>query len=59
MQDWIKIDAERPPINALVVFYVPLARYIWSSGVDYDQVKAEYPAATHWKIITHEPTSSV
>lgn len=57
MQDWVKIDDGRPPANALVVFYVPLARYIWCSGVDYDQVKAEYSTATHWKVVTEEPKS--
>lgn len=53
--DWIKIDSERPPSLALVVFYVPFGRYIWSCGSDYDQIKAEYPAATHWKVISYEP----
>ncbi len=55
MMEWVKIDTEKPPAHALVVFYVPFARYIWSSGLDYDQVRAEYPTATHWKVVTLEP----
>ena len=57
MEDWIKIDAARPPDNALVVWYVPFARYVWSSGRDYDQIKDEFPAASHWKLVTNEPPS--
>lgn len=55
MGDWVKIDEARPEDNALVVFYVPIARYIWACGRDFDQIKAEYPTATHWKIISLPP----
>jgi hypothetical protein len=44
-----------PPDDALVIYYVPIARYIWGCGLDYGQIKAEYPAVTHWKVATREP----
>jgi hypothetical protein len=53
--DWVEMAVDRPPGEALIVFYVPLARYIWGCGLDYDQIKAEYPAVTHWRIAMREP----
>lgn len=56
MDGWTPIDHnERPRAHALIVYYVPFARYIWGSGVDFDQIKAEYPGVTHWKEMTREP----
>lgn len=54
--NWIMMDAPtRPPDNALIIYYVPFARYVWGSGLDYIQIKAEYPGCTHWAISTNEP----
>lgn len=53
--EWNLIDGDRPPSNALIIYYVPFARYIWGSGMDYTQIKAEYPGVTHWKVATLEP----
>lgn len=55
MQDWVKMEEKRPPANALIVYYQPLRRYIWGCGSDYDQIKGEYPATTHWKVVTTDP----
>ena len=52
---WTKISDGMPPDDALVIYYVPIARYIWGCGLDYGQIKAEYPAVTHWKVATREP----
>lgn len=54
-QGWTKMSDGMPPDEALVIYYVPIARYIWGCGLDYQQIKAEYPAVTHWKVATREP----
>lgn len=54
---WTQIDAPFPPPDALIIYYVPLARYVWGCGLDLQQIKAEYPAVTHWKIATLAPES--
>ncbi len=56
--DWILID-EVPPPDSLVVYYVPIARYIWGCGKDYQQIKAEYPACTHWRVVFDAPMTRV
>lgn len=53
--DWQPMDGLRPPGASLIVYYVPLARYVWGCGLDYDQIKAEYPGVTHWRIAMKEP----
>ena len=53
--DWIPVDDKRPPDAALVIFYIPIARYVWGCGLDYEQIKAEYPGVTHWKVATLGP----
>ncbi len=54
-EGWTAMSVGRPPDDALIIYYVPIARYIWGCGLDYDQIKAEYPAVTHWKVATREP----
>jgi hypothetical protein len=51
---WTPIDAPFPPPDALIIYYVPLARFIWGCGLDIQQIKAEYNP-THWKIATYAP----
>jgi len=55
--EWNPIEGLLPPQHALIIYYVPFARYIWGSGLDYSQIKAEYPGVTHWKVATLEPES--
>jgi hypothetical protein len=55
MKEWMKMGDERPHPDALVVFYVPNARYVWASGVDYDHIKVEFTTATHWRVVTEAP----
>ena len=52
---WTAINEKKPPDEALVIYYIPIARYVWGCGLDYQQIKAEYPAVTHWKVATREP----
>jgi hypothetical protein len=54
-ESWTPIDSPRPPSDALVVYYVPLAKYAWGCGLDLEQIKAEYPSVTHWKVLTYAP----
>lgn len=58
MSDWVLIE-EIPPKNAQIVYYVPEARYIFGTGSDYVQVKAEHPACTHWRILFEPPMTRV
>lgn len=52
---WTPIDSSRPNPDDLIIFYIPIARYVWGCGLDYDQIKGEYPAVTHWKVATVAP----
>lgn len=56
--DWVLID-EVPPSTACIVYYVPVGRYVWGVGTDYQQVKAEHPSCTHWRIAFEAPMSRV
>lgn len=55
MHEWVSIDSKRPDDKDLVIFYVPLGRYVWGVGSDYDQIKGEYPTATHWSLVLKAP----
>lgn len=52
---WYLMDSGKPPDDALVIYYVPVARFIWGCGLDYDQIKGEYAGVTHWKVATNAP----
>lgn len=52
---WTPIDAVRPADDALVIYYIPIARFIWGCGRDYDQIKGEYAGVTHYKVATYAP----
>ena len=54
-ETWTRMEDKMPPADSLIIYYVPIARYVWGCGQDYQQIKAEYPAVTHWKIATREP----
>ena len=55
--DWVPYEfPERPPENALVVYFDPPGKFIWAAGKDYEQAKKEHPGVTHWKAILLPPT---
>jgi hypothetical protein len=54
--DWVKFDSARPADHAMVIFYVPDAKYVWGVGQDYDSIKVEYPNVTHWAVFSMPPS---
>lgn len=54
MRDWEPITIF-PPSNALCIFYVPEANYVWACGKDIEMIKKDYPKATHWKVMADAP----
>lgn len=55
MQPWIIFETSRPEPFAMVLYYVPDARYVWGTGADYDQVKVDYPSVTHYQVFGMPP----
>lgn len=53
---WIEFDSARPADEAMVIYYVPKAKYVWGVGQDYDSVKVEYPTVTSWALFSMPPT---
>lgn len=54
-EGWTEVTIGEPPSDALVLFYMPPVRYLWATGLDFNRIMAEFPAVTHWKVVTREP----
>jgi hypothetical protein len=52
---WHPVEGEMPPLNALLLYYTEGPNYIFGCGKDIAKTKEDYPAITHWKILTDEP----
>jgi len=55
MGEWKTFNDNRPMANDLVIYYVPSAKYVWGVGSDYDHIKQEYPAVSHWRVVSNPP----
>ncbi len=53
---WTQFDSARPADKAMVIYYVPEAKYVWGVGADYDTIKVEYPTVTDWAVFSMPPT---
>ena len=54
--EWMPI-AEDPPPDALCLFFVPPSSYAHRVGEDVQTMRDMHPDVTHWKVITHAPTT--
>ena len=55
MEGWTSVNIGEPPDDALVIFYIPSAKYVWGTGLDLPGIKIEYPTVSHWRIISLAP----
>jgi hypothetical protein len=53
---WKAIEGSTIELDALVIYYIPDGCYVWGSGRDKERVLRDFPAVTHFKVVSLPPS---